>query len=80
LRLPLREKIKAIELEAERALMTRLAGLEGGVKFDINQGIRPVVLVNLCAVSQAWGRGVPESGLSRLLEALSDGRFLQYNP
>jgi uncharacterized protein (TIGR02444 family) len=79
LRLPLREKIKAIELEAERALMTKLAGLEVAVKYDVNHGVKVLALANLHAVSQAWGGVVPETGLSRLIEALSDGRFLQYN-
>ncbi len=79
LRLPLREKIKAIELEAERALITKLAGLEGSVKFEINQDVKVISAVNLRIVSQAWGRVVPKARLSRLIEALSDGRFLQYN-
>ena len=79
LRLPLREKIKTIELEAERALMTKLTGFEVTIKSDINQDIRSAAVANLRAVSQAWGRGVSETGLSRLIEALSDGRFLQYN-
>ena len=79
LRLPLREKIKAIELEAERGLMTKLTDLEGMIKYDINQYINGAVMANLRAVSQEWGRGVPEIGLSRLIEALSAGRFLQYN-
>jgi uncharacterized protein (TIGR02444 family) len=79
LRLPLREKIKAIELEAERGLMTKLSGLEVAIKSEINQNVNGVVMANLRAVSQKWGRGVPEPGLSRLIEALSAGRFLQYN-
>lgn len=79
MRLPLREKIKAIELEAERALMTRLTSLEGSVKFEENQDVKVAVMANLRVISQTWGRGVPESGLSRLIEALSAGRFLQYN-
>lgn len=79
LRLPLREKIKAIELEAERALMTKLAALQSFVKFEADQSVKGRSAANLRAVSQTWSGIVPEAGLSRLIEALSDGRFLQYN-
>ncbi len=78
LRLPLREKIKAIELEAERALMTKLAMLESGVNTEVNQNVKDVVIANLRAVSREWNEIVPEAGLSRLSEALSEGRFLRY--
>jgi uncharacterized protein (TIGR02444 family) len=79
LRLPLREKIKAFELEAERALMAKLEALEGAKESLINHQVKAVCAVNLQAVSHAWSGDVPESGLLRLTEALSDGRFLQYN-
>ena len=78
LRLPLREKIKAVELEAERALMTTLSE-RVVVNFNKNQDVMASATANLRAVSQAWGAAVPESALSRLIEALSAGRFLQYN-
>jgi uncharacterized protein (TIGR02444 family) len=79
LRLPLREKIKAIELEAERALMLQLAGLNDLMKIDLNQSVNRQAFNNLRVMSQAWDHVVPESALLRLIEALSDGRFLQYN-
>lgn len=78
LRLPLREKIKAVELEAERALMVKLSGLGVVPDFDENQDVKSVSAANLQAVSHAWNGCVPGSGLSRLSEALSDGRFLRY--
>jgi uncharacterized protein (TIGR02444 family) len=78
-RLPLREKIKAIELESERGVMALLAGLSEFKKINSNQMVDSVVLANLHAVATAWGGAVPAEGLSRLTEALSDGRFLRYN-
>ena len=79
LRLPLREKIKAIELEAERALITTLSERVDTQNFNKNQDVMVLAAANLRAASQAWGGAVPESALSRLIEALSAGRFLQYN-
>jgi uncharacterized protein (TIGR02444 family) len=79
-RLPLREKIKAIELEAEQALMIKLAALKGAGKADINYNLSGLAMSNLRVVSRKWGGNIPETGLARLIEALSDGRFLQYNP
>jgi len=79
LRLPLREKIKTIELEAEHALMVQLAGLGGFMKIDLNQSVNRQAFDNLRLTSLAWDRVVPEGALLRLIEALSDGRFLQYN-
>jgi uncharacterized protein (TIGR02444 family) len=78
LRLPLREKIKAVELEAERALMMKLAELDGAPNFKANQDVSVISAANLRTVSRAWGGIVPEAGLSRLCEALSDGHFLRY--
>ena len=78
-RLPLREKIKAIELEAEQALMTKLAALEEAGKPDINYNLSGLAMTNLRVVSREWGGDMPESGLARRIEALSDGLFLQYN-
>lgn len=79
-RLPLRDKIKAIELEAEQALMTKLAALEVMGKPVINYNLSGLAMTNLRAVSRKWGGTMPEAGLARLIEALSEGRFLQYNP
>jgi uncharacterized protein (TIGR02444 family) len=65
-RLPLREKIKRAELEAERALMRRLSGLSPG-KIDTKQGVGEALHV----VARAWAPDVPKDGLASLAEALT---------
>ncbi|MBP2160862.1 MULTISPECIES: TIGR02444 family protein [Asticcacaulis] len=66
LRLPLREKIKGMELEAERALMRRLS--------DVSQE-KPYLKQRtdeaLVAVARAWAANVPKERLNRLAEALT---------
>lgn len=78
-RLPLREKIKAIELDAERALMDQLVALENPVKFETNQNVNAQILAGLRTVAAAWGDSVPLAGLERLTEALIKGQFLGYD-
>ena len=78
LRLPLREKIKVIELEAEQALMEALSALEVARNASINQNVKADLFASLKAVSYAWNKEMPESALLRLSEALSEGGFLQY--
>lgn len=78
-RLPLREKIKGLELAAERALMDQLVSLKNPVKFEKNQSVKAEVLTSLRTVSAAWGDIVPDAGLERLTEALIKGQFLGYD-
>lgn len=81
-RLPLREKIKAAELEAERGLMAQLAALrtpDVPVKNDTNHTINAQVAQNLRVVARAWHEKVPGEALMRLSQALSDGQFLRYD-
>ncbi len=65
-RLPLREKIKGLELEAERALMRRLSDMNYE-KTDAKQRIGEA----LVAVARAWTEDAPKEGLTRLAEALT---------
>ena len=65
-RLPLREKIKGLELEAERALMRLLSDINYE-KTDAKQGIGEA----LVAVARAWREDAPKEGLNRLAEALT---------
>ena len=65
-RLPLREKIKGLELEAERVLMRRLSDMSHE-KYDEKQGVGEA----LVAVAQGWAANTPTEGLNRLAEALT---------
>lgn len=65
-RLPLREKIKRVELEAERALMRRLSDMDAEKPY-IKQGIDQALEV----VARAWAPDVPKDGLACLAEALT---------
>jgi uncharacterized protein (TIGR02444 family) len=65
-RLLLREKIKTLELDAERALMARLEALPP-VKSYAKQGIGESVL----KVARAWSSDLPKDGLAGLAEALT---------
>ncbi len=65
-RLPLREKIKRVELEAERALMRRLSDMAAEKPY-IKQGIEEALQV----VARAWAPDVPKDGLACLAEALT---------
>lgn len=78
-RLPLREKIKGLELEAERALMDQLVAFKNPIKFETNQSVNAQAFANLRTVSAAWGDIVPDAGLERLTEALIKGQFLGYD-
>lgn len=78
-RLPLRKKIKGLELAAERALMAQLVSLKNPVKSEENQNVKAEVLTSLRTVSAAWGDIVPDAGLERLTEALIKGQFLGYD-
>lgn len=73
-RLAFREKIKALELEAERQALIALETIElkGGTPAD--------PLQCLCMAARAWGEKIPRPTLSLLVEALSAGGFLSYDP
>lgn len=64
-RLPLREKIKAVELDAEKALMSQLSIVSE--KPYLKQGIAEALGV----VVQAWPEPVPARRLAGLAEALT---------
>ncbi|MDV6332632.1 TIGR02444 family protein [Asticcacaulis sp. 201] len=73
-RLPLREKIKSAELEAERALMSLLEPLSLQVwdaKNDTNHTISELILENLRVVAAAWSQKTPDQKLRLLSQALS---------
>lgn len=65
-RLAVRERIKAVELAAERALLDDLAALESAAGER-----RASVLDGLVAVSRAWGSVTPRAQLAVLAERLS---------
>jgi uncharacterized protein (TIGR02444 family) len=70
IRLPLREKIKALELDAERALMARLSDMASE-----NSYLKQDIDVGLLRVAGAWSAmdttdGLKD-GLARLAEALT---------
>lgn len=65
-RLPLREKIKGLELEAERALMHRLSGIS-----EEKTQVKQKFVDALMAAARAWATEVPKEGLNRLAEALT---------
>ncbi len=78
-RLPLREHIKAIELEAEQALMRQLESLPGE-RRDVPPPFRPaLVLDGLRRTAQLWSPDFPAEGVARLAEALTKGENLRYN-
>ncbi|MDI7775179.1 TIGR02444 family protein [Asticcacaulis sp. EMRT-3] len=73
-RVPLRAVVKAAELQAERALMTRLAALVEGA--DTQKSILNHELMSaLRAVAGGWSESLPEAGLARLAQALMTGGF-----
>lgn len=77
LRLPLRQKIKQAELDAEQALMALLAKLASGKNIEIHD-VTVLAQANLDRVCGAWSIDMPHNGLRRLTEALSEGGFLRY--
>ncbi len=73
-RLPLREKIKAMELDAERALMTALEGIapaRPALNPVLKQSIAVIVLDSFLAVSGAWSPQAPAAALASLTERLT---------
>lgn len=66
IRLPLREKIKALELDAERALMARLEALVPEKSYA-----KQAIGESLLRVARAWSSEVPKDGLAGLAEALT---------
>ena len=72
-RLPLREKIKAAELQAEKGLMTQLETLSLHAKPCSGQGIAQTCHAALVAVSHAWRGSPPVEPLSKLAQALTKG-------
>lgn len=82
-RLPLREKIKAAELAAEKVVMTQLACLtpaEISTNSQEKQELDDICLRNIENVAHAWGEKYEATALIRLSQALTKGNFLRYNP
>jgi len=74
LRLPIRNKIKGLELEAEKALMEKLSSLssrEKELNYDINQPLNARTLKALERVSKLCQANAPKSALTLLAEALT---------
>jgi len=65
LRLSLREKVKGLELAAEKALLDILGGIHGN-------GVAPIV-DSLRITATVWGAVPPPEKLARLAQALSEG-------
>ncbi|MFT3996760.1 MAG: TIGR02444 family protein [Asticcacaulis sp.] len=71
----LRQQVKALELEAERAQMTELAATLAPSQAGRADPVRD----NVIAVAKAWARIVPRNPLMGLCDALSERGFLSYN-
>lgn len=78
-RLPLRDQVKAIELEAERALMRQLESLPGEPRAAPAPFRSALVLDSLGRIAGLWSPGFPAEGVARLSEALTKGENLRYN-
>jgi len=65
MRLALREKVKALELTAEKTLLDMLDGLRGGGQAPVSG--------SLAVAADAWGPVPPAEKLAALAEALSEG-------
>ncbi|MGA9659362.1 MAG: TIGR02444 family protein [Asticcacaulis sp.] len=81
-RLPLRQKIKGLELEAERTLLQILGRQGYGENYENthkNQNFNALMTQNLQTIASAWGAEVPKKRLLQLAEALSEGGILSYN-
>ncbi len=78
-RLALRDKVKAIELEAERALMQLLESLSGEPRAVPAPFRTVLVLDSLGRIAGLWSPGFPAEGVARLSEALTKGENLRYN-
>ncbi|MFN3806271.1 TIGR02444 family protein [Asticcacaulis sp.] len=72
----LRSRVKALEIEAERAQMEALAALIGDGSAEPEKTARD----NLLAVARLWARVVPRNPLNAFCDALSERGFLRYNP
>lgn len=73
-RLPLREKIKGLELEAERNIMEILSALSSqakAIKCDTNQSLNERMREALSRVSLASHANAPQLALASLAEALT---------
>ncbi|ADU13370.1 TIGR02444 family protein [Asticcacaulis excentricus] len=71
----LRTRVKALEVEAERAQMEALAALVGDGSADPENTARD----NLLTVARLWARVVPRNPLYAFCDALSERGFLRYN-
>ncbi|MEI9902601.1 MAG: TIGR02444 family protein [Asticcacaulis sp.] len=78
-RLPLRQAVKAAELQAEKALMAQLEALApGGMPVPVSN-LAAARLDSLLAVAAAWSADDPADVLARLTEALTKAEILRYN-
>ncbi|UDF02867.1 TIGR02444 family protein [Asticcacaulis sp. AND118] len=71
----LRTRVKALEIEAERAQMEALSALVGTGAAEPQKTARD----NLIAVAKLWARVVPRNPLIAFCDALSERGFLRYN-
>lgn len=71
----LRTRVKALEIEAERAQMEALSALVGTGTAEPHKTARD----NLIAVAKLWARIVPRNPLIAFCDALSERGFLRYN-
>ncbi len=72
----LRTQVKAVELQAEKALLDHLAGLatDSAAMPSLPVDIRPAVTLDaVLAVAGAWSPDFPAEKLARLTQALSEG-------
>jgi uncharacterized protein (TIGR02444 family) len=66
-RLGVRERVKVLELESERELMSALAAL---LPTDGTGSVRRCEQQNVMAVAHRWSQAVPQPALLRLVEAV----------
>jgi len=73
-RLPLRDSVKTVELQAEKALMAQLSGLcRLRERQFLPPGVQTVLRLNaLLAAASAWGTDYPAEKLARLTQALTN--------
>ena len=78
-RLPLRQAVKATELQAEKVLMAQLEALAPcGMPVPVFD-LAAARLDSLLAAAGAWSPGDPADVLARLTEALTKAEILRYN-
>jgi hypothetical protein len=78
-----RARIKADELEAERLLMQALFALTQGISATgevDDHTVAKQAITTTEALAEAWNGAVARSQLNSLIEALTKGDFLRYNP